>query len=387
MSASDIEGLYPLLEESESRAGMLRDVVARAQGCLLGQLAGDSLGSLVEFQNEATIGRLYPDGVRDLADGGTYNTIAGQPTDDSEMALMLARSIARAGRYDPGAAAVAYAHWFDSNPFDYGGTTAQALRPAVGAQARGDNPASVAAVARLAASRESQANGALMRASPLGIFAHALPVAAAADLARKDAALTHPHLVCQDANAVFVVAIAHAVAAGSDPEQTYSFVIDWAGEIGDEETGKESDWASSGAASGVTSEAAAVESGRPVHPAVRERLRLAASSLPSDFINQQGWVLTAFQNAFWQLLHAPSLEAGVCDTVMRGGDTDTNAAIAGALLGAVHGIAAIPAQWREAILSCRPEKWRPDVHQPRPRPFWPMDALLLARRLAELGSV
>jgi len=60
----------------------------RAQGCLLGQLAGDALGSLVEFQTPEQIRQEYPNGVRELADGGPWNTIAGQPTDDSEMALM-----------------------------------------------------------------------------------------------------------------------------------------------------------------------------------------------------------------------------------------------------------------------------------------------------------
>ena len=43
-----------------------------------------------------------------------------------------------------------------------------------------------------------------------------------------------------------------------------------------------------------------------------------------------------------------------CATVRRGGDTDTNAAIAGALLGAVHGRDAVPLQWRQMVLSCRP---------------------------------
>jgi ADP-ribosyl-[dinitrogen reductase] hydrolase len=63
------------------------EMLERAQGCLLGQLAGDALGSLVEFQTPEQIRREYPDGVRELADGGTWNTVAGQPTDDSEMAL------------------------------------------------------------------------------------------------------------------------------------------------------------------------------------------------------------------------------------------------------------------------------------------------------------
>ncbi len=43
----------------------------RAQGYLMGQLAADALGSLVEFLTPEQIGREYPNGVRELADGGT----------------------------------------------------------------------------------------------------------------------------------------------------------------------------------------------------------------------------------------------------------------------------------------------------------------------------
>jgi ADP-ribosyl-[dinitrogen reductase] hydrolase len=70
-------------------------ILSRAQGCLLGQLAGDSLGSLVESMSPGVIRRKYPNGIRELADGGTWGTIAGQPTDDSEMALMLARMLVK----------------------------------------------------------------------------------------------------------------------------------------------------------------------------------------------------------------------------------------------------------------------------------------------------
>ena len=57
------------------------EVLRRAQGCLLGQLAGDSLGGLVEFQGADAIARQYPDGPRLLADGGTFDLMAGQATD------------------------------------------------------------------------------------------------------------------------------------------------------------------------------------------------------------------------------------------------------------------------------------------------------------------
>ena len=101
-----------------ARSPLASGALARAQGCLLGQLAGDSLGSLVEFRTPAEIRGEYPDGVRELADGGVWNTLAGQPTDDSEMALTLARLLAAQGRYEPDAARRAYLSWLDSGPFD-----------------------------------------------------------------------------------------------------------------------------------------------------------------------------------------------------------------------------------------------------------------------------
>ena len=356
MNTSDIESLFSLQSDAGLAGLAPLPVLVRAQGCLLGQLAGDALGSLVEFQDSSTIRRRYPTGVRELADGGTHNTVAGQPTDDSEMALMLARCVARLGHYDSAEVTAAYALWFDSAPFDYGGTTAQALLPALAALRRGADATEIAEAARSAANRESQANGALMRVSPLGILTHAMDPSTAAQLARQDAALTHPHPVCQDANAVFVVAIAHAVATGSDSKTTYEFTLDWAMDRSS------------------------------IHPTVRQCLCAAQDHPPAEYQRQQGWVLIALQNAFWQLLHTSALESGVVDTIMRGGDTDTNAAIAGALLGAVYGVEAVPAQWRDVLSSCRPERGRPGVHRPRPKPFWPVDATYLAGVLAGLGQ-
>jgi hypothetical protein len=93
----------------------------------------------------------------------------------------------------------------------------------------------------------------------------------------------------------------------------------------------------------------------------------------------------AFQNTFFQLLHAATLEEGVINTVRAGGDTDTNAAIAGALLGAVHGRRGIPAQWMDRLLTCRPIKGLPGVLKPRPATYWPVNALELAERLLLAG--
>ena len=91
-------------------------------------------------------------------------------------------------------------------------------------------------------------------------------------------------------------------------------------------------------------------------------------------------------DAFHQLLTAPSVEEGLARTVALGGDTDTNAAIAGALLGAVHGARSLPLQWVDRVLTCRPLAGEPGVHRPRPRWCWPVDALFLAERLVSLGA-
>ena len=220
--------------------------------------------------------------------------------------------------------------WLDSGPFDCGMTVAGGLRGR-------PNP-------------DSQANGAMMRISPLGIFGANHDAELVAEWARQDAAITHPHPVCQQANALFTMAIAHAIRRGCDGRGLYEQIVTWAEDM-------------------------------KVDGSLLEAVRGAAKAPPADYVHQQGWVLTAFRNALWQLLHAPSLEEAVVDTVMRGGDTDTNTAICGALLGAVHGRDAVPGQWVECVLNCRPAAGQPHVRRPRPECFWPVDALELAERL------
>ena len=314
------------MTDTETKSAQL----SRAEGAMLGQLAGDSLGSLVEFEMEHTIRARYPNGVRELANGGTWNTLAGQPTDDSEMALVLARTLVGRSTYDADAALEVYQAWLRAEPFDCGLTIASGLQGA-------PNP-------------ESQANGAMMRISPLGIFGAKHPLERVAEWAREDAELTHPNPVCLEANALFTMGIAHAIEAGCSAEALYEKILGWADEL-------------------------------EVEAALKDAVKQAADAPPENYTRFQGWVLIAFQNALWQLLHAENLEEALVDSVTRGGDTDTNGAICGALLGAVHGRGAVPSRWAEAVLSCRPAAGAPGVYQPRPEIYWPVDALDLAAAL------
>ena len=305
----------------------------RARGCLLGQFIGDSLGSLVEFMSPSEIAAQYPNGVRDLADGGTWNLIAGQPTDDSQMAMMLIRSLQRCGTFNADDVFRNYQYWLGTMPFDIGGTCMQALS--------GHAP-----------NEESQANGALMRVSPLGVFGarDGIGAAQAADFARADARLTHPHPVCQDANAAFVTGLVAAIR-GADAEHTIAEI---------ENAAKEK--------------------------TVLEAIRLGRSGEFYPHNGSYGWVLLALSIAVRQLSLFDDPVEGLVDAIGLGYDTDTNAAIAGALLGAVHGAAAWPAEWVSGVLECEPEGGRPGVAHPLERVFWPTDLLTQADELVGYQS-
>lgn len=309
--------------------------LSRAQGCLLGQFAGDALGGLVEFKSPEFIAAKYPYGVRVLADGGTWNTIAGQPTDDSEMALMLARYLASPkGKrgYNASAVRERYLYWLDSEPFDSGLTVQRGL-------AGDPNP-------------KSQANGALMRVSPLGVFGARFPLAQVARWAMEDAALTHPHPVCLQVNALFAMAVATAVREETSPQRLVDLLFDWTRTI--------------------------IPNTLPdVFAAMTDALK----EPPECYGEYAGWVLKTFGSAIYELAHTSSLEEAVVNTIGRGGDTDTNAAVCGALFGAVYGLTAVPPQWRDSVLHCRPREGDPRVRHPRPECFWPVDALELAAEL------
>ena len=297
--------------------------LARAQGCLLGQVIGDSLGSLVEFKHAAEIAQAFPGGVRDLADGGVYHTIAGQPTDDSEMALALARCLVLNNQFSPEKTLDAYREWMTTRPVDIGTTTERGL---LGLH-----------------TTESESNGSLMRVSPIGVWAAGDPQRAA-QTARADSMLTHPNPVCLEACAGYAAAIAVGVAGGSRE---------------------------------------AMRDAALAHSSGSARECIARARLPADFMGRMGWVLTALENAFFHL-RSSEFEPALVATVGNGGDTDTNAAVCGALLGAAHGKSAIPARWILPVLACRVTV---DAGAPRPRAaaYWPDDVLELAEAVLAAG--
>ncbi len=302
----------------------------RASGALLGLAVGDALGAPLQDR------KLQAPELPTLATG-PHVEMKGLTTDDTQIACALAWSLRQVGSYDPADALKRYGAWLQ-HAKDAGRQTRAALEAA--------NPHPVPHEQRLlaewvAGGKQAAGNCSLMRTAPIGVF-----FADAPEPRRKasleDSALTHIDPRCQLACLSFNAAIAHAI---SSAKPTASSMADAA----------RSDLATGAALLGQQMASYV----RDVQDAVRvlsEDLEAAAQPNPRlyepelSLLRHAGFVRVAFRLAFWELLHAPSLEAAVLDAVNRGGDADTHGAIVGALVGALHGGATIPPAWKDAVL-------------------------------------
>ena len=306
-------------------------MIDRAQGCLLGALIGDAAGATLEFlgrrPTEEDLDRALA-----MSGGGVFRLAPGQITDDGELTLALAHALTDGeGDYDLDKVAARYKAWFDSGPFDTGGTTHSALSVRI---QDGFSLGEAMTQRAQAHSMGSKANGALMRATPLGIWAARQTVDEAVRVARADACLTHPNPSCQWANVAYVLAIRHLMLREGDSSGAILAARD-ALEAGLEEGAEE--------VLGWLDDA-------------------CAGKLP-DCHPQSGYVRIAFTHAFHHLQMESGYEQALRQVLAGGGDTDTNACIVGGLVGARCGVDAVPPQMLQAVLEC-------DTQGGRHRPGW-----------------
>ena len=66
--------------------------------------------------------------------------------------------------------------------------------------------------------------------------------------------------------------------------------------------------------------------------------------------DHMGYTLVTLSVVLWAYWHATSFVEGLLDVVNAGGDADTNAAVACAVLGAKYSYASIPTEYIEGLL-------------------------------------
>ena len=309
----------------------------RAGGVLLGQAIGDALGVPYEFAPRITRGDAR------MIGGGLGPYEPGEWSDDTQMALCVALTTARGLNLntDEGLEMVAqrFIDWQQAGATDIGNQTRQVLTQARRTSGRRHDAMLRASEALSAAGKAG--NGALMRTGVVGLVALHSPDETARAAARI-ASLTHAADDCIDSCVLWSEAVRVAVVDGR---------LD-------------------------------VRPGLALLPAER-RERWAglideAESLDPTTFHKNGWTVTAFQAA-WSSIHATRhldradhIEAALQLAISIGHDTDTVAAIAGALLGARYGVSGMP--WD---LARRVHGW-PGL--------LPRDLVRLALRTADQGA-
>ncbi len=274
----------------------------RARGVLLGTAVGDALGAGYEF------GYPSPETEIDMIGGGSFDWAPGEWTDDTSMAVCVARALETCGDVDD--IADNFRAWFAQNPPDVGNQTRGVLSQTT------RTGADMTAVAASLPGRTG-GNGSLMRTAPVAL-AYLDDAAGCLAAASRISALTHSDPRAGEACQLWSHAIRYAVLHG-----TYDGITEFIDEAAPEV--RDYWW-----------------------PLVLQ----AQVGEPADFSNN-GWVVHALQTAWWAIRRSADAErplsAALALCVRAGGDTDTTAAIAGGLLGARWGASAVPSEWRNIV--------------------------------------
>ncbi len=287
------------------------DLADRAEGCLLGLACGDALGGAVEFETRADVARLFPDGVREITGGGQHNLERGEITDDTHMAIAIARACDADG-IDLDRVVENFLTWYRSNPKDIGNATRQALR----LLDRGVPWAEAAERLQRESAGGLAGNGTVMRCAPVAIRFRSdrdRLIGASIDTAR----ITHADPRATWGTVALNQAIVHLLDGG-----TVGDVLD----------------------------AAVAGIGEPRVVEAIERVPV----LEYDRLRSGGYVLDTLATSFWCLLNRPNAEEAIVTAVTLGDDADTTGAVTGALAGAAWGAAALPVRWL-AVLQVRDE--------------------------------
>ena len=314
----------------------------RARGLMAGIAAGNLLGIVQEGWPRRRVAQRYPDGVREI------EAHAGYPDDDDLAQAIVIAAAAEAGPLDPDDLGRRLWHWAETNGAGMGGLTGDVLARYGGryplrlARNRREGAArqpvgiAITEASRAAWHGSRAGNGAAMRCTPIAIRWRDDPVA----LVRNSivsAVPTHWDRRCGWSCALLNLAAAAALRGESI---TADAMLD----------------------AGVDGVRASLPDLQPygydtcVPESVRDAVLQASDAEIADVLGDGsaiGYTLLALMVGLIAYWRAPSFEQALSSIIEAGGDTDTNGAVAGALLGARFGIEGIPRRWRNRIAEVR----------------------------------
>lgn len=279
------------------------------KACILGIAVGDALGVPVEFESRAELDK---NPVCDMRGFGSHGVPAGAWSDDTSMVLCELDALAKE-HFSWDDVMKNFADWRYNGAFtptgrcfDIGMTCEAAIR----AYAHDGKAATECGLS----GEHDNGNGALMRIAPFALFSPDDP-----GLSEKGSTLTHATRRSQIACGVYSLVLGEIIMSKSKASARLGIAK------ARERYCAESEW----------------QHFEPLAD-IENRSR--------ESIKSGGYVVATLEAALWCLLTTDTYRDCVLTAVNLGRDTDTVAAVAGGLAGALYGLDGIPKPWLDTLI-------------------------------------
>ena len=296
----------------------INNLINIIKSVMIGHAVGDALGVPVEFASREELEKAP---VTDMEGYGTYPMPAGAWSDDTSMALAALDSLA-SGKVDWDEIMKNFGRWLSGDAytptgecFDAGKTCVKAIlnyfKDKMPHNRCGE------------ADERSNGNGSLMRIHPFVLYAYMreIPFPDWMDFVKSASSLTHAHERSVVGCLIYTFVLIHLCN-----EQNIDSL-----KLG----------------------LRRAECHLREYKDISHYQRIFDpdfEKLTSNEIKSTGYVVDTLEAALWCLLTTDNYRDCVLKAVNLGGDTDTIAAVAGGLAGAIYGYDAIPEEWRNTLI-------------------------------------
>ncbi len=296
---------------------MNNQIIDKIRGVIFGQAIGDALGLATEFMSKEEVKSHYPNGVNCysdcIIDKHRSRWDMGDWTDDTDQMLCILDSILELKSVDEKHVANQFLSWYLNNGLGIGVHTDKVFRIPQYAS----NPLKAAEIVWNMSKKQSASNDAIMRTSILGVwdYFNAFSVKNNTEIIAKT---THFDPRCVGSCVVITEIISHLISYNSITNER---LIELSKEYDDR-----------------------IEE----YILKAENPSIASLDLANKF--EMGYTLKTMAAGLWVLNHSADYFSGISSVIYEGGDADTNASVAGAILGAKFGYSGIHQHLIESLL-------------------------------------
>lgn len=267
---------------------MKNNLLPRLIASYIGYAVGDAFGATTEFMTPNEIKNIY--GIlKDIKGGGWLNIKAGDVTDDTGMCIAIGNTLIKKGGYNTFYIADSFVQWMKNKPVDIGNTIRSGI---IRYKKKGILYASY--------DEFSAGNGGLMRVIPIVIYGRA-DIEKILVMAKDQGKITHNNELSDIAIEIYC-RVLHTILMSGDK----ILALKEASEL------------------------------------INKYPTFSFSKYRGE---NSGYVVDTIKAVFHYYFDGISFEDTLINIVNNGGDSDTIAALAGALAGATYGLNSIPKRW------------------------------------------